>query len=120
MNKKGLSLVELLAVIVILGIITTLSIIGVNKLLDRSEKEGMDSQKNLLIIATKNFVQDNSEYLPKVVDETVKVRAILLKEKKYLEKEITISKKDCTENSYVEIYKNKRLTYDFTAYIVCN
>lgn len=56
MNKKGYSLVELLAVIVILGVLTTGAIIGYSRYADHSREKA----KNILITSSQ---QAMSEYL---------------------------------------------------------
>jgi len=45
LNKKGFSMVELLAVITILGILSTISIISVQRILARAKEEFYDKQR---------------------------------------------------------------------------
>ena len=53
-NKKGFTLVELLAVVVILGIIMTISLPAVSRWIDRGKKESDESQKKTLVM--KNLI----------------------------------------------------------------
>ena len=64
MNRKGFTLVELLAVITILGLIGILTVPAVNKIIrdnrDKTAKVNVDTILN----AAYDFVQENPEYLP--------------------------------------------------------
>ena len=119
-KNKGFTLIELLAVIVLLGLLVTLAVPSISRILDKSNTESLDSQKEMLIIAAKSYTENNSAYLPKTVGATVKIEASFLKENNYLNSDIKNSKKNCTNQSYVEIYKNERLGYEYTAYIICD
>lgn len=46
-NRKGFSLVELLAVVVILGLLAAIGIVATNNLIDKAKKDEMDSFYNL-------------------------------------------------------------------------
>ena len=58
LNKKGFTLVEVLAVVVILGIIMLIAIPNVNKLIMRNKKENCEAMKKNIINATKNYFSD--------------------------------------------------------------
>jgi type IV pilus assembly protein PilA len=62
--KKGFTLVELLAVIMLLGIISLIAIPSVGKILNRSRQRALDGVKKELIKATKSYTADNLELLP--------------------------------------------------------
>ena len=79
-NKKGFTLVELLAVIVILGIIMTVSIPAISKWINRSKNESLESQKQTLLMAGEAYAQGNSKVLPKAIGEAKKIKAKYLKQ----------------------------------------
>ena len=58
LNRKGFTLVEVLAVVVILGIIMLIAIPNVNKLIIRNKKENCEAMKKNIINATKNYFSD--------------------------------------------------------------
>lgn len=60
MNKKGFSLIELLAVIVILGIIMTVATIGVIKYLEQSRKQAYDTMEKSSYDAARNYLMEQS------------------------------------------------------------
>ena len=51
-NKRGFTLVELLAVVVILGILMTISIPAVTRWINRSKMENLESQRQSLLMAS--------------------------------------------------------------------
>ena len=63
MNKKGFTLVELLAVVTILGIILVAAVPAVNRWIGRGKTESLESQKKTLVMATESYAQSNSKYL---------------------------------------------------------
>ena len=67
-KEKGFSLVELLAVVVILGLLSTIAIIGVNAIIKNAEKQHYETQKNTLKMAAQSYAQANRNVLPKSVD----------------------------------------------------
>ncbi|MGI6324539.1 MAG: type II secretion system protein [Bacilli bacterium] len=57
--KKGFTLVELLAVIVILGIILAIAIPNILNLINNSKEQAYESQKRFIIDAAKKYVMAN-------------------------------------------------------------
>ena len=68
-NSKGFSLVELLAAIVMMGILTGISIVSVTYLINKTEKEYYKAQESEIIMAAKSYTQDNRSFLPKRVGQ---------------------------------------------------
>ncbi len=120
MNKKGFTLVELLAVVVILGILMTISIPAVSKWIDKGKATNLDSQKETLIMATKSYAQANRNNLPKAIGDHKTVTASELKQNNYLEKDIINGNKEsCMAESKVEIYKISSNSYSYIGYVYC-
>ncbi len=117
---KGFTLIELLATVTILGIIMVVAIPAVNRWITRSKDEGLKSQKETLIMAAKSYSEDHTESLPKIIGEKTKITALLLKQKNYLKDDIlNADKKSCMKDSFVSVYKNKKNSYQYTAYLYC-
>ncbi|MEI3529752.1 MAG: type II secretion system protein [Bacilli bacterium] len=73
--KKGFTLVELLAVLVILAIIATISFPIVSNVLEKSEKKAYDQQIKEFEKAAKNFETNNSNLLIQI-DENDEIQNI--------------------------------------------
>ena len=119
-HNKGFTLVELLAVVVILGIIITISIPAVSKWIEKSKMESKESQKNTLVMATESYAQANQKVLPKGIGQKTKVSAEDLKNAKYLKEDLVDADKNSCMNSYVEIYKYDKSKYKYTPYLQCD
>ncbi len=55
MNKKGFTLIELVAVIAIIGIVSIIAIVGINRYLDRSYEKQLKIIRNTIEDATDNY-----------------------------------------------------------------
>ncbi|MDD5888968.1 MAG: type II secretion system protein, partial [bacterium] len=64
-NNKGFSLVELLAAVVILGLLSTIAIVSVSAILNKAEKNHYDTQQKNIVMAAQSYAQDNRNILPK-------------------------------------------------------
>lgn len=58
-NNKGFTLVEILAVIAILGILATITIPTVGTLIETNKENSMDNLKKSIISAAKIYISDN-------------------------------------------------------------
>lgn len=64
MNKKGFTLVELLAVIVLLGLIALIAAPAITGIIKQSKDSLSDSQKQSIEMSAKNWATDNMGKLP--------------------------------------------------------
>lgn len=60
MDKKGFTLVEIMAVLVILCLIMLVGVPSINKTLKNQEKKAESQYKNTLCIGAKNYARHNS------------------------------------------------------------
>lgn len=70
MNKKGFTLVELLAVIVLLLVIISITVPIVTNIINNSTNSTYRSQVNKILSATYDFSLKNSEFLPNYNEKT--------------------------------------------------
>ena len=59
LNKKGFTLVELLAVVIILSVIVAIMVPGVNYLIERNRNDNYKALKNGILSASKIYLSDN-------------------------------------------------------------
>ena len=119
-QKNGFTMVELLAVIVILGIIMAIAIPAVNHLIGRSKKENIESHKRTLVMAAESYLQHNKNELPSDIGDSRNITAKTLKETNYLKEDIyNADKKSCMEDSFVKVTKKGTKKYNYTAHIYC-
>ena len=86
-KDNGFTLVELLAVVTILGIILVAAVPAVNRWIGKSKTESLESQKKTLVMASESYAQSNSKYLPKNVGESVDIPIKNLKKSNYLKED---------------------------------
>ena len=58
LNNKGFSFVELLAAVAILAILSTIAIVGVTRILDKSHEEYYKSERKNLVLAAQVYLND--------------------------------------------------------------
>ena len=56
-NQKGFTMVELLAAVAILGLLSAIAIVSVGKILDNANKKHYETQLDNIIMATKSLSQ---------------------------------------------------------------
>jgi len=72
-NEKGLTLVELLAVIVILAIVGTIAFVSIGKIIENSKKDAFASDALRMIDAAKLYEANGNE----IGDEGVKLETLI-------------------------------------------
>ena len=77
-------MVELLAAVAILGLLSAIAIVSVGKILDNANKKHYETQLDNMIMATKSLSQENRNVLPKGIGETTTVTLETLQHKKYI------------------------------------
>ncbi|KIQ94893.1 Tfp pilus assembly protein FimT [Anoxybacillus thermarum] len=107
-NEKGLTLIELLAVIVILGIIAAIAVPSIGGLIDNSKKDAHVANAQQMINAAKIAVTADKSLLP--AEGKAKVVSLkYLEDNGYLEE---VKDPDKTTNGYVKNVPNYSGTAD--------
>ena len=119
-NRKGFTMIELLATVTILGILMTITIGYAMRLIDKSKNDSMEQQARLVTTAAESYFQAHREQLPRLVGQTTKIPISTLLETNYLKKEIKNAKgESCMEKSFITAYKDSRTKYTYKAYLYC-
>jgi len=120
LNQKGFTMVELLAAITILAVVTLIAIKGVSGMIERAKTEKEEEQQKVLTIAAESYLQANSQYKPKTIGEAKYIEVQKLKDANYLKSDITNANGDsCMSNSVVRVYKLSKTEYSYYPYLYC-
>mgnify|MGYP005764655863 CR=1 FL=1 len=121
MNKRGFTLLELLATIIILGLLTTIVIAGILPLLNRGNNEYYNSQEDMIILAARDYFTDYRSRLPKEIGETSSVTLKELIDGKYIDPIKDRNDNDCDyENSTVVVQKITAKDYQYYVTLICD
>ena len=123
LNRKGYTLIELLAVILIISLIITLSIFSIIKAINSSKEKATALSENSIKEAAETYAtekNDDSSYWLDITDKDITDKDTTYKENKYfcitieelmnkglLDKKANIKSKDFDIHSYVLVKKNK-------------
>ena len=105
-NIKGFTLIEMLAAIVILGIISSIAIVSVINLRKNQENKFDQNQLQVFKQTAKDYFNDHKSIIPvKNGESSVIIRLSDLIEENYIDSLLTYNKKSYSPNSYVKITK---------------
>ena len=88
MKKKGFTLVELLAVIIILSLVLVIAVPSVNKYIKQSKEKAYNTQISTIIEAVQAYASANSGLLPRKEEFVVKITLGQLKSSGLIKKEV--------------------------------
>ncbi len=115
--KKGFTLVELIAVVVILGIILVIAVPRITDVIDNVVLESYKKQEKLLIKAATFYLVDNPDKVPSESSATI-VTLNELKSVNLIDKITNFRDKSKECDAYVEI-ENMALTLNYRAFMDC-
>ena len=119
-SSKGFTMIELLGVIVIIGILSSLAIVSVSRLINNAKNSSDDSLANTLKMASQSYMEDNKNKMPKAIGEIVDLKAETLRKSNYITSDLKNSKGDsCMAKSHVKVYKRTSTEYVYTPYVCC-
>ena len=130
-NKKGFTLIEVLAVIVILAVIAGLIIPNIKRYRDKGNKEYYNNLKDNIVLAVKDYYSSHPEELPRgqiVGDGNDRVRISItelnvndLISNNYLTNEIVDTQgKSCVKTESKVVVKNTNGNYTYTLCDFCD
>ena len=119
-TRKGFTMIELLAVIIILGVVTAISVGAVQTVLKKARDRYYVSQEETINAAARNYMDKNKQYLPKVNGQKTSVKLSELIKTKYISSVVDYNKKQChIDNSYVQVIKISD-QYAYDTYLECD
>lgn len=129
MNKKGFTIVEILAVIVIIGILISLAVVGITRYREKSNKIYYDALSSQIALATKTYYSNNPDQKPRgqVVDEgNKKIIGVILEANRLLENNylinniVDVNDKECNSESFVVAKLNEDGSYSYNVCLKCD
>lgn len=118
MKKKGFTLVELLAVLVILGILLTLAISGVSRYINKGKKSYYVGLEKNVRVAAQDYFADYKGLLPRKVGDITSVNLELLMNNNYIDDVLDENKKLC--DGAVTVVKTEQSEYEYSVCLKCN
>ena len=119
-ESKGFTLIEILAAVTILGILSVTAVVSVNKIIQNAKAEHYNAAENELKISGQNYVQQNRSMLPKTVGQKTKIPLKTLVENNYIQQVKDYNDNNCDLNkSYVQVFKYSQSDYSYIAYLKC-
>ncbi len=116
--KKGFTIVELLAVIVILGIIIAIAMPNVLNIIEKSRNDAIIRNENMLINVARKYFISNINLLPNNIGDTVELTVSTLKTNGLIES-IKSPRNNQECNGYVLVTKIDNNYYDYSPQLNC-
>lgn len=119
-NNKGITLMELLAVVVILGILTTVATGAISKLIDKSNENYYKNQKDNIALAAQSYLSDNRGLLPlkKGDDNAITIYLVSLTSNGYIKTVKDKNGKNCTD-TIVKVTRKGKNNYEYKVCLEC-
>lgn len=118
MNKKAFTLIELLAVIIVLGLILAIAIPSVFKAISQSKLDVYKTKEHQLKKAGEDYVLYNNTTLPTTLGSSININLIDLVSGKFVNP-IKDLDDDSNCTGYVNITKTNTENYTYVPCIVC-
>ena len=119
-NTKAFTLIEILATVTILGVLSVVAMVSVNKIIQNAKETHYTNAEDQLELAGQSYVQQHRSELPKAVGQKVKIPMEKLVNTNYIEQIKDYSDNGCDmKNSYVQVFKYSQSDYSYVAYLDC-
>ena len=120
LNKKGFTMVELLAVVTILGVLAIVAIPSTKYLIERGKENYYVAQKNQIELAAKEYLKDNPQLLPGEIggQKTITLRELIAH--KYISNVKNQKKENCDKNeTTVKVTRISKTKYTYAVTLIC-
>ena len=116
-NNKGFTFVELLAVILMIGILLTIAVPTVTSLLSKGTNDYYHSLEDNMVIATRDYTTDYRTILPRKINDTTTIDLSELVNNQYIDKINDKDGKKC--EGKVTIKKIAKNNYEYHSCLTC-
>ena len=98
-------MVEIIATVAILGVISTVAVIAVTNIIEQGKIKHYETTEKTIQMSAESYAQANRKYLPKNVGDKKQIYLKQLEEDNYIEEVHDYYDKKCySEQSYVQIF----------------
>ncbi|MFA5408311.1 MAG: LamG-like jellyroll fold domain-containing protein, partial [Bacilli bacterium] len=122
MSEKGFTLVELLAVIVILAVILAIAVPSVSSIIEASRVKAYEANEASIIKATRDYLMENGSEAPQSVGDISYIQLSTLISNQYLND--VLDPKDKTvcnsHKSIIKVEQVRKGEYEYEAFLTCN
>lgn len=120
-KQRGFTMIELLATIIILGLLVTIVYMSARSILERGDDSYYKSQEDMILLAGKDYFADYRDKLPKEISETNYVTLETLINEKYIDPVKDKNGNDCDyKKSRVTVQKITDKDYQYYVTLLCN
>mgnify|MGYP003508521194 FL=1 len=113
MNKKGFTMVELLAVLILLGVLAIIAIPAINSTINSSKEKAKTVQKEIIIKAAHSYVAENRNDI--AMDEATYIPVSELIVQKYIDgsNEENIASSEFADSCVIVEFDNKYNQFEY-------
>lgn len=119
MSRKGFTLMELLAVIVILGIVFVIALPTISNVITNTKEKVYISNEQMLTNAAKNHLYSEHSTFSEQIGQTITIKLSELQEKDILNTIIDPNDSDIECNGYVKVENIDGNKYNYNSYLKC-
>ena len=120
MNKKGFTLIEIIAAVIILGVISIVAVVTYTSSMKEFRESYYSSLERTLVESGKEFFEDNRSYRPTTIFTAQKVPVSILESKSYIDDIKDYNGDKCDRSSYVIAIKAAKNDYIYHACLACS
>ncbi len=107
--NKGFTLIELMAVVVIISLIAILTFPNIVNQIEKSKKANTNNIKTVVIEAAKKYVRDNIDEYDRITDSCLPINTLV--ENNYIDSDIVSIKDYDMTKKYIKIVKSDSFKY---------
>ena len=119
-DKKGFTLIEIIAAVIILGIISITALITYTNSMKDFRDSYYESLSRTVMESGREFFEDNRNYRPSTIFSAQKVPISLLESRSYIDDIKDYNGHNCDRSSYVIAIKTGRNDFVYHTCLVCS
>ena len=120
LNKKAFTMIELLATITILGLLSMVAIPSVKYLIQKGKDNYYITQKNNIELAAKEYIKDNPQLLPGEIGGSREIKLEDLIKNKYISDVKDSNDNNCDyQKTKVTVKRTGKAKYAYSTYLEC-